>query len=254
MTLLNAIKSSLYLRNLFFSSGLYRAIPESMSDACFSLPYPVILWVYSWCDQNRQRGAQFRTSEFTRMCIQRCRATQTRMSMTHLALVWKCQPIKEWMQSLLEGNADFEQSLPLGPSPEHQGPPSPGHLTRDWSLTQHRACLVRLERQAIRAPFRNLPPFPLKHHSYWPCSAHAELFSTRWIAHLRKGSGVCIHYAKFLQYITTTQMWMVVLIRMYVIFSFMAVEHYGLLKKIPQIFRNPRAAIRLTLKRSGCFY
>ena len=209
MSLLNAIKSSLYLRNLFFSSGLYRAIPESMSDACFSLPYPVILWLYSWCDQNRQRGAQFRTSEFTRMCIQRCRATQTRMSMTHLALVCKCQPIKEWIQSLLEGNADFEQSLHLGPSPDHQGrtPLGTSHATDHLLSIVHAWSGLSVKQFALLSEI-----FLHSLSSITPIGLSALMLNYSALDELlicgkvQVCVSVCIHYAKFLHDITTTQM------------------------------------------------
>ena len=110
MPLLKSIQS-IYLQNLFYSSGLYRAIPESIVDEAFSLPYPVILWLCSWSDENRERSAQFHTREFTRMCVQRCRANLTSISIAHLAVLCNCQPAEEWTRCLAETLEDFLQPL-----------------------------------------------------------------------------------------------------------------------------------------------
>ena len=70
-------------RLFFFSSGLYRAIPMNMADELFSLPYPVILWLVSVSDENHERSAQYRTPEFTRMCIARVKRVS----------VWRIWPL-----------------------------------------------------------------------------------------------------------------------------------------------------------------
>ena len=93
---------SVKLRNLFYSTGLYMAIPMKIVDEFFSLPFSVILWLRSWCDENSERSAHFHSPEFTRMCVEHCRASGTRINMAYLAVLSDIKPIDELVKVLFE--------------------------------------------------------------------------------------------------------------------------------------------------------
>ena len=107
------VKISLRLRHLFYSSGLFRAIPSNMVDESFSLPYPVILWVCSWFDEDPERSAQFHSLDITRNCFDRCRSSGTAISMAHLAVLSDCKPAFEWTRILVECGDDLNHPLQL---------------------------------------------------------------------------------------------------------------------------------------------
>ena len=104
---------SVKLRDLFYSTGLYMAIPMKMVDQLLSLPFSVILWLSSWCDDNSERSAHFHSSEFTRMCVQHCRASGTRINMAYLAVLCEIKPSDEWAKLLFENGADLNEFVEL---------------------------------------------------------------------------------------------------------------------------------------------
>ena len=127
------IMKSVTLRDLFYSTGLYMAIPMKMVDQLFSLPFSVILWLSSWCDENSERSAHFHSPEFTRMCVQHCRASGTRINMAHLAILCDIKPTNGWVRLLIENGADLTEFLQLGPTNETGHIHQFGNLILAWN-------------------------------------------------------------------------------------------------------------------------
>ena len=128
---------SVELRALFYSTGLYMAIPIKMVDQLLSLPFSVILWLSSWCDQNTERSAHFHSPEFTRMCVEHCRASGTRMNMAFLAILCDIKPAAKWLRLLFENGDDLHAFLELSQTERTDHVYQFGNLI--WNLNTDRA-------------------------------------------------------------------------------------------------------------------
>ena len=101
---------------LFYSTGLFRAIPASLTDDAniFGLPFAAVLWVSCWFDPLENRAKLFKYVEFTQKCLELCKEKDSKLSLIHLAVIYNCSPVQECVQLLLQAGADLNSLLPLG--------------------------------------------------------------------------------------------------------------------------------------------
>ena len=111
--LLTATDSALH--ELFYSTGLYRLLPEHFSGHTdlFGLPFTALLLIGSWFDTDESRAKHYQTLEYTQKCIQQCNSNKCKLSLVFLALICECSPVQKWVQLLEEAGADFSASIPL---------------------------------------------------------------------------------------------------------------------------------------------
>ena len=100
------------LRNIFYSSGLYRAIPETFADS-FGLPFSAVLWICSWFDPFLHRAEHFHSADFTRESLQLCKSKSSKLTLNLLAVICKCSPLVEYLQLLKQSDSEYKKSTPL---------------------------------------------------------------------------------------------------------------------------------------------
>ncbi len=106
---------SVELQSIFYSTGLYKFIPEAICDDLnlFGLPFAAILWVCSWFDPVENRAALYKSINYTRKCINFCAATFVKLSLLHLSIICNCSPAEECFQLLKQAGLDTTISVPL---------------------------------------------------------------------------------------------------------------------------------------------
>ena len=99
------------LQSIFYSTGFSTSIPWNFTDgrAATGLPFAAILWIQSWFDPVESRAKQFRSAEFTKVCLRLCgrAGAAAGPSLVHLAVVCRCSPVRECLSLLQEAGADL---------------------------------------------------------------------------------------------------------------------------------------------------